>query len=86
MLGTLRRPASTGIIQHAGAYVTTSPQTERVIMDVFDRISRSHRYAAQAVQRSVAGSHAYSIVAPNVLRRVRIYLSVLRQRFSDGLY
>ncbi len=69
MLGTLRRPASTGIIQH-----------------VFDRISRSHRYAAQAVQRSVAGSHAYSIVAPNVLRRVRIYLSVLRQRFSDGLY
>ena len=65
--------------------ITTSPQ-EKGIMDVFDRISRSHRYAAQAVQRSVTGSHAYSMAAPNVLRRVRIYLAVLRQRLSESGY
>lgn len=53
-------------------------------MDMIDRLSRSHRYAAHAVQRTVAGSHAYSVAAPNVLRRVRMYLSVLRLRMSES--
>ena len=53
-------------------------------MGLIDRFRTSHRYAADAVQRAVAGSAAYSEEAPSLLVRMRMYLSVLRQRFAQS--
>jgi hypothetical protein len=53
-------------------------------MNLIERILSSHRHAAHAVQRSVASAAAYSEVGPNPLVRMRLYLSVLRQRFAQG--
>ena len=55
-------------------------------MTALDRLATGHRYALNAVQRAVAGSHAYGMEAPNLLARLRIYLSVLRQRLSERGY
>jgi len=53
-------------------------------MGLIDRLRTSHCYAADAVQRAVAGSAAYSEEAPSLLVRMRMYLSVLRQRFAQS--
>lgn len=53
-------------------------------MERIDRVLTSHRYAAHAVQRDVASAVAYSQAGPNLLRRWRLYLLVLRERFAQG--
>lgn len=53
-------------------------------MELIERVLTSHRYASHAVQRAVSGAEAYSQTGPNLLHRLRIYLSVLRQRFAQG--
>jgi hypothetical protein len=53
-------------------------------MGLIDRLRTSHCYAADAVQRAVAGSAAYSEEGPSLLVRMRMYLSILGQRFAQG--
>ena len=53
-------------------------------MGLIDRLRTSHCYAADAVQRAVAGSAAYSEEGPSLLVRMRMYVSILRQRFAQG--
>ena len=53
-------------------------------MGLIDRLRTSHCYAADAVQRAVSGSAAYSEEGPSLLVRMRMYLSILRQRFAQG--
>ena len=53
-------------------------------MNLIERILSSHRHAAHAVQRSLASAAAYGESDPNPLARMRLYLSVLRQRFAQG--
>jgi len=53
-------------------------------MELIERVLTSRRYASHAVQRAVSGAVADSQAGPNLLRRWRLYLSVLRQRFAQG--
>jgi hypothetical protein len=53
-------------------------------LDLIERCRSSHRRAVHAVERSRASAMAYSEAGPNPLVRMRLYLSVLRQRFAQG--
>jgi hypothetical protein len=53
-------------------------------LDLIERCRSSHRSAVHAVERSRASAMAYGEPGPNPLVRMRLYLSVLRQRFAQG--
>jgi hypothetical protein len=53
-------------------------------LDLIERCRSSHRRAVHAVERSRASALAYGEPGPNPLVHIRLYLSVLRQRFAQG--
>ena len=52
--------------------------------DLIERCRSSRRRAVHAVERSRASALAYGEPGPNPLVCIRLYLSVLRQRFAQG--
>jgi hypothetical protein len=51
---------------------------------LIERWVSSHRYAVAAVERASAGCLAYNEAPPSIWVRVRMYLSILRERLAQS--